>query len=426
MTHLLKEALLMLPAIAATVNLLLFAVWKGAESWQATDWYISNEFGFVRRGLLGGLLRQISEQVSWLDINLFAFSITAMAVFAASVVTVSNSRDLPYLNRFAIMFSPAFYTFFILLETGGGGRKEALSILLILSYALSQRLKSCFGNLVGIVLLVIGLPVVTLIHESNFLFSAPILFFMLSIDFLLESSFESLYRFRRESIMALIRKFLLLVPGCIAFFFAYLYSSPELSVVQSICASWQAILSDLGCNPLPAALGALASQDGYLERINFVFRKPNIYAQIAYSLLYVFLIMNAFCCPIVQNFASGSSFLERSKIRFSVFFLAFIAFLSSLPLYIFAVDYGRWFSTTVTLVIIVCVVSRERIASAAILLPDGLFERRLALSPRLDPKLASLSIMFGSSIFTVPYCCVQFWQFTSIAKGAMKVLSGFW
>ena len=177
MTHLLKEALLMLPAIAATVNLLLFAVWKGAESWQATDWYISNEFGFVRRGLLGGLWRQISEQVSWLDINLFAFSITAMVVFAASVVTVSNSRDLPYLNRFAIMFSPAFYTFFILLETGGGGRKEALSILLILSYALSQRLKSCFGNLVGIVLLVIGLPVVALIHESNFLFSAPILFF---------------------------------------------------------------------------------------------------------------------------------------------------------------------------------------------------------------------------------------------------------
>ena len=84
MAHLLKEALLMLPAIAATVNLLLFAVWKGAESWQATDWYISNEFGFVRRGLSGGLLRQISEQVSWLDINLFAFSITAMAVFAVS------------------------------------------------------------------------------------------------------------------------------------------------------------------------------------------------------------------------------------------------------------------------------------------------------------------------------------------------------
>ena len=176
MTHLLKEALLMLPAIAATVNLLLFAVWKGAESWQATDWYISNEFGFVRRGLLGGLLRQISEQVSWLDINLFAFSITAMAVFAASVVTVSNSRDLPYLNRFAIMFSPAFYTFFILLETGGGGRKNSIYTA-DLSYALSQNLK-LFSNLV-VVPIVNRPPCGYFDSRSNCLFSYYFIFYTL-------------------------------------------------------------------------------------------------------------------------------------------------------------------------------------------------------------------------------------------------------
>ena len=425
MTYSLREALLLLPAIVATVNGFLFAIRKGSDSWMATDWYISNEFGFVRRGLLGGLLRQVSGHMGAVDINIFAFSITTLALLIVSVITVFCSRNLPYISRLALVFSPAFYTLFVLLDPNAGGRKEVLSILLIVSYALSQKLRGWCKNLIGIFLIVVALPAITLIHESNLLFSAPILLFMFMINFVSENHFGSLRRYRREFVMALVRSFFLLTPGFIAFFFAYLYSKPDLIVVQGICLSWQPIVSDLSCNPLPAALGALASQYGYLERIKFAFIGPQIYVQIAYSILYIFLVINAFCCPVVvQKTESSNSYIERTKVRFCVFLLAIISFSISIPLYVLAIDYGRWYSTTVTLLVVTCVICRERIASAAILLPDDLFKRRLNVFPDLDAKLASLLLIFGSSICTVPHCCVKLWEFTSIARGAVRVLSG--
>ena len=285
MAYSLKEALLMLPAIAATVNGFLFTVRKGSEGWTATDWYISNDFGFVRRGLMGGLLRQVSEQVGGLDINIFASSITAIALLMLSAVTIINSRDLPLINRFAIVFSPAFYTLFVLLEPNASGRKEALSILLIMSYALSKKLQGWRKDWVGVCSVVVGLPVITLIHESNFLFSLPILLFLLLMDVVSEAALEPARRLQKVFVTSLIRKLSLLVPGFLAFFFAYLYSSPDPVVVQNICASWQSTISDLGCNPLPAALGALADQPGYSESIRLMFGKPQIYVQIAYSFI---------------------------------------------------------------------------------------------------------------------------------------------
>ena len=385
-----QEALLLLPAVVATVNGFLFAFRKGSDSWMATDWYISNEFGFVRRGLLGGLLRQASKQLGGLNINIFAFSITLASLLIVSTIVVFNSRNLPYVNRLAIAFSPAFYPLFILLEPNAGGRKEVLSMLLIVSYALSQRLQGRYKKLVGIFLVVVGLPVITLIHESNLLFSAPILFFILLINYISDNSRDSLRWFGRTFATAVIRALSLLVPGLAAFFFAYLHSTPDPSIVEGICTSWQLIVRDLSCNPLPAALGALASQDGYSESIKFAFSRPQIYVQILYSVFYVSLLVNAFCCPVVPSSASADRGIERAKVRLCIQFLGVIVFLPSIPLYVLAVDYGRWYSTTVTLLIVTCVVCRERIASAAILLPESLFQRRLDMLPALDAKVASL------------------------------------
>ena len=420
----LQEALLLLPAVVATVNGFLFAFRKGSDSWMATDWYISNEFGFVRRGLLGGLLRQASEQLGGLNINIFAFSITLSSLLIVSTIVVFNSRNLPYVNRLAIAFSPAFYPLFILLEPSAGGRKEVLSMLLIVSYALSQRLQGRYKKLVGIFLVVVGLPVITLIHESNLLFSAPILFFILLINYISDNSRDSLRWFGRTFATAVFRALSLLVPGLAAFFFAYLYSTPDPNIVEGICASWQPIVHDLSCSPLPAALGALASQDGYSESIKFAFSRPQIYVQILYSVLYVSLLVNAFCCPVVPSSASADRGIERAKVRLCIQFLGVIVFLPSIPLYVLAVDYGRWYSTTVTLLIVTCVVCRQRIASAAILLPESLFKRRLDMLLVLDAKVASLLLIFGSCICTVPYCCAKLWQFTSITRQAARVMSG--
>ena len=420
----LQEALLLLPAVVATVNGFLFVFRKGSDSWMATDWYISNEFGFVRRGLLGGLLRQVSEQLGGLNINIFAFSITSSSLLIVSAIAVFNSRNLLYVNRLAIAFSPAFYPLFILLEPIAGGRKEVLSMLLIVSYALSQRLQGRYKKLVGNFLLVVGLPAITLIHESNLLFSAPILFFIILINYISDNSGDSLRWFGRTFATAVVRALSLLVPGLAAFFFAYLHSTPDPNIVESICTSWQPIVRDLSCNPLPAALGALVSQDGYSERIKFAFSRPQIYAQILYSVFYVCLLVNAFCCPVVSSSASTERGIERAKVRLCVQFLGVIIFLPSIPLYVLAIDYGRWYSTTVTLLIVTCVVCRERIASAAILLPESLFKRRLDMLPVLDAKVASLLLIFGSSICTVPYCCAKLWQFTSIARQAARVISG--
>ncbi len=99
---------------------------SGGSKWQTADWLISYEAGFVRRGLVGALI--FSLQRHWgLPVLPVTFLVQAVAYVAAlaCVARLYLLRERPVF-WWLILFSPAFLLMFPLLDQPGGLRKELL------------------------------------------------------------------------------------------------------------------------------------------------------------------------------------------------------------------------------------------------------------------------------------------------------------
>ena len=130
-----------LPALLAAAEGYIYAKSLGPASWTATDWYISNEFGVTRRGLLGGALRVAATTFDWLDINLLGFLLTFITVFAITILLILKARTISLSAQLALAFSPVFYQNFLLWDPGAGGRKDSLAIIFVLIYLLLANAK---------------------------------------------------------------------------------------------------------------------------------------------------------------------------------------------------------------------------------------------------------------------------------------------
>ena len=123
--------LMVLPACLSSARGYIYAKSLDANSIQATDWFISNDFGLTRRGFFGGALRLFSDQFRSFAINLFAFSISLIAAFIVSLVLAKYSRGVSATARLALAYSPAFFPAFCLWDLQGQGRKEALAFVFV-------------------------------------------------------------------------------------------------------------------------------------------------------------------------------------------------------------------------------------------------------------------------------------------------------
>lgn len=416
-----------LPALLAGVRGYKYFSRLGPNSWESTDWYISNDFGFVRRGLLGGALRAVATSFDWFNVNLLTFLLTIIVVFTVSVLLIAKARNISYSTRLALAFSPAFYPVYFLWDPHGGGRKEVLAIVFVLAYLLIARAKGMIWNAARPWLVLLVLPLLTLAHEGIFFFSAPILIFAMVIDWI---NGDRTWSNGLSELLPLARSLALVIPAFFALFAAFVYSSPPVTQVEAICRSWQIAYESLTCIPLPSALQALAGTgsfgaegESYFSFIARTYEKPFIYIQWLLAFGYVIVLIGACLIPLVECGLGRMSANIRCAIATIVVGACSIVAIFNAPLYAFAVDYGRWMSVSVTLILTCCLLYREQIVSAAVVLSPAFAHGSFPSFLLVRTKWATQALLFVSSFAIVPHCCVTFWRVNPLFGRAVKLIA---
>ena len=418
------------PALLAALYGYIYFTDLSPAGWQATDWYISNDFGFTRRGLLGGSLRALAITFDWLSVNWLAYLLTIIAAFAVSVLLILKARTISLSAQLALAFSPVFYQNFILWDPAGGGRKDALAIIFVLIYLLLANAKQRYLNTISSILAALILPLLTLVHEAIFFFCAPILIFVMTINWINRSRDWSK---GFSALLPLARSLSLFIPTLIALLAALVYSTPSVDQVESICRSWQIVYSDLSCIPLPAAFSSLAGTENYgeiggnssFDLIVASYRSPKIYAEWIFTFGYVIALMAACFVPLVESSISKTSPNVRYAIAALLAGLCGVTAIFNAPLYLLAIDYGRWLSVSLTLILATCLIYQKRIASAAVVL-SSIFPLKVKWPlSSMGSKWLNLTLIFISCFTTLPHSTVwwnvKLWLFNPLL-GRTKVL----
>lgn len=406
--------ILALPALLAGVHGYKYFSQLGAGSWQSTDWYISYDFGFVRRGLLGGPLRIAASKFDWLNINIFLLFLTIFAVISITILLIIKTKNINFSARAALAFSPAFYPVFLMWDPQGGGRKEALAIIFIMVYMFLASKKNSIWKKARLLMSLLVLPLLILAHESVFFFAVPILIFATAIDWINDGRNWSK---GISEIFPLLRSLVFLIPSFIALLAAFLYSKPPVDQVEAICRSWQIAYQTLVCTPLPAALDALAGTGrNYFKEIVDSYNAPLLYGQWLLAFGYVIALTVACLVPLVNNRIGRMSLNIRYAISSLLLGLCGIVAVFSIALYALAIDYGRWMSVSVTLILVTCLLYQEKIRSAAIVLSPVFAQKSFPLLDLERLKWVQLALVCISGFVMVPNCCINLWQLNFLIR----------
>lgn len=409
--------LMVLPAIFASIRGARYFSTLGPGSWQSTDWLISYEAGPIRRGLAGYALKEAATYFPSLNVVKISFVLTMLAALTASFYVAKRTNEMSSLQRLALAWSPYMYPVFWLFDPQGGGRKEVLAIVIVFMMSLSAevggRMHKYFKLLVSLFLL----PLLVLAHESIFFFVIP--FFLLHY---ILSGLDSLSAFPPFAMMrSLVAKALLAsIPSLGALIFATLYASPAISEVVEICRSWQSVYTSLSCAPLPAALNAMASMEAYEGMIKSSYQSPSIYRQWIGVLAYVLVLVVACLAPIVRGASGGAALEKRRTVALtSILILVAVTFFSAaftLPLYVLAIDYGRWMSVYITLLAIFVIGHRDSLGKISIWLPPAGFAglNASALAKILQQRYWAIAPLLFGVLYVAPHCCMRFFNYTGV------------
>lgn len=319
------------------------------NSWQSTDWMISYETGPVRRGLSGTILKIFLQNFPEIDINIITFILTLLAIWLI-VYLICIQRSLKNtFAKFAIVSSPLFYPLFFFNDPQGGGRKEVLALIFICILSFLKYYFPIINSKLIYPIWTIAFPLLVLCHEGIFFFLAPYLFFTIFILDSISNKNSSLFFYRK----IIIKYIKLILPGLIALLFSLFYKNLPLSNVQLICDSWQKLYHELDCLNVRASLSQIVYY-GYNNSF-VIYQKFNIYIQWLLAFIYLSLILITCLVPLITSGKFKNQIEQKINVSFVLFIFSFIVFIFNLPLYILAVDYGRWISTSFSILILFCI-----------------------------------------------------------------------
>jgi hypothetical protein len=380
------------------VTLLLFSLvvlfnwWYGEklaadwEQWTIADWLISYAPGFVRRGLSGEVLMLTSRTTMWPANRVVLWSFVGLfALFGVVFMALLSRRRITFWY-FVLCVSPGFvlFTFY---NPSAVGRKESLIFVLFSLWALlaggvrrSAGLHLVFGGAAAIL---------TLMHEVFFFFSPYFVLFAY-----LAERLDGGGRTWVRSLAIPLSSGLIL--ACILGYSASL-NDPRLcqriiglGAPAKVC---EGVLEYRSAPPVEAVTRFTEAMDSEM------FISFGLMGAVILGPLYLFLISNA----------AG----QTQPFRVMGFELVLLLF--SLPLFVLAVDWGRWVSIHVILATIL----------GAVFLP-----RRGAERPPSTIRggswlagLAGLLVLASMLTWSVNYCCGG-----DILRplGPMDALEGVW
>jgi hypothetical protein len=302
----------------ARVDYVLANSWSG---WSVGDWVINYDLGFVRRGLSGEIIRWISNSLN-IKINWSTYFIQCLVYFSFIFLFLNGLKNKKITFWFLLLcFTPGFLLF-TYYDGMAVGRKEIAIFALFaiwINFINSNKINITISLVIACVLFFL-----TLIHESFFFYS---LYFYMAVCLSEASSRAKL-------------NVTLVIPmaSAVALLITYLYAKTLDGSL--ICAD---LLSHgLNKNICEGVIGygnvtpTLEIQK-YITNFNFQNIKD------------IILIFGIVIIPNLLYLASmnTSSHSKRKFILWNIFLI-----LISFPLFIMAIDWGRWVSMHITLSVI--------------------------------------------------------------------------
>jgi hypothetical protein len=288
--------------------------------WLLSDWMINYQGGFIRRGLPGEVLYLISHtlHISLIPLivasYLFFFGVLFFAVWR---LAIGSSRNFWVI---AIAVSPAFLSF-QLLHPQAGYRKEIIFLAALALFALLHRNKALTSGKSTAYLVAIAV-IGTLSHEATFLYLPYF------VPVLLLSGCGYANTFKQVA------------PACIAglLVFAVCAHYPgNQAAVSVMCQSLGYSLSAAGVNQVCGS-GAIH----YLLNTREFARQETLeaIARLHYFRVYPLLALIA-ALPLIG--ISVHSWLRGFRRETTIIWASFaVAFICSLILFIYGIDWGRW------------------------------------------------------------------------------------
>ena len=285
-----------------------------------SEWVINYQGGFVRRGLIGEIVFQISKVF---NINLrFSFFVIQSLLYLVFYFLIYDLLKNLKSNYFILLsiFSPIFIIFPIA-ELEAIGRKEVLIfICLLLSIKLYFKF---YSNNLLISFISFIFPILLLTFEASIFYSFYFIFLILLTRHKINLSF-------------FLRLFLFSIPSLVCIYAIYSYPhSPEETV--KMCEELKKVGEQCGLATifLSKSIGFHSSELGW-----------NIF----YILRYFFIFVIGFFSLIYLAYNTKFNFSKTDPrvSRNSFIYYLIILMLPTLVMFVIAVDTGRWTHITYT------------------------------------------------------------------------------
>ena len=333
----------------------------GGNEWKQGDWLINNAETFIRRGIFGSVILSIALAFS-VDPVLVVVSLQAFLVCLVILLLSLSVRKFRYdSSLWLLILSPGFFISLWAMDPQGGLRKE---LVVFLAFALLLFAITRSGSAKFLVYLSAAVLCIAFMgHEGN-VFFLP--FFWFCYVMMLRAG-----RLGSGDILALCG-----VSGAAALM------AVALAFLFGNVADYRLV-----CQPLLDAGSRVGICDGAIKALEIGlsdFVEATFWMALSPRML-AFLLM--YGLTAISILIIGAHFFERKRVlRFYV-----VSALIFLPLYIVAVDWGRWLSFHTTAVIFVGII---------MLALDDRKERDRADLPILPfAGLLVFSIVWGTSHF---------------------------
>lgn len=351
----------------ARVNYILADGWNG---WSVGDWIINYDLGFIRRGLSGELVRWVSHLLN-IKLNFSAYLVQCFIYFTFIILFIYNLKNKKITFwYFLLCFTPGFllFTYF---DGMAVGRKEITLYALFaiwVNFKINNKINICVSVVFGIALFLL-----TLMHESFFFYS---LYF-----YLIACLGNSETRVRQN--MALV------VPlgSTLALVMTFIYG--------------QAIDGSLICADL-ISHGVNANACEGVIRFGNVSPIPEIHRYVDdfsfQSIKSIILIISIIIVPSLIYLASinNNNYSKRQFLFWNIFLI-----LLSFPLFIMAIDWGRWISIHITLSVMSLTIFLEyKNEHSTVINEHSIFKDKI-----IYLLIALLIFIAATTFYSIQHCC---------------------
>tara|TARA_B100000902_G_scaffold38393_1_gene45703 strand:+ start:2509 stop:4269 length:1761 start_codon:yes stop_codon:yes gene_type:complete len=341
-----KYIYLIVPAFVGLLNLNKF----NKKSFPVIQEYlISYEFGFVRRGFLGTLFNLISDDIfsiAYLYIPIVIFLIHFIYTYLIlKIYDYSTKSPIDII----LIFSPALIGHQIYTISGGPANKEIFGLISVLLIAYYSLINNKRLYILGAVLLNLSIY----IHEVN-LFLIFLMLYML--------------RNKKYFIFVAFSTF----TNLIMFLYNYFNTENINYIADKLCSEYYINFQNMGCDK------SYYLRQDFFSSLEMVY--STVFADNKYFLVYGAYLLLALA-PLLIN-----GFIVKNKL------LTFIVLLNIFPLFVTAIDWGRWLFVLLNMLTILY------------------FHSSSYENTNIKTTDFVNLIVFGLSyliLWRVPYCCVD-------------------